>query len=234
FNLKKRFSDNFSFNLMYTLQFSRTTGSTYSGAGPSYDATANEIFVPADELRPISMDRAHQFTGMLNYMFPEDFQTGTWANTALKNFRAYAVYRLMSGAPSGNSFAGPNFFRGRWYTNLDLRFSKSLNLGKTRRISVFAEVFNALNRRIKVAYPTGYNLESLSHAITGGVDLVWENLVEADANRVRFNADFNADGILSVEEAAMGEMAYRMMMSTMDKRRWGTARQIRSGLQFSF
>ena len=66
------------------------------------------------------------------------------------------------------------------------------------------------------------------------MDLVWEKLSASNQNRVLFNTDFNGDGILTVEEAAMGGMAYNMMTATMDKRQWGIARQIRAGLEFSF
>jgi hypothetical protein len=62
----------------------------------------------------------------------------------------------------------------------------------------------------------------------------WADQVSSIENRVRFNADFNKDGILSIEEAAMGGIAASMIDATMDKRVWGTARQIRTGLEFTF
>jgi len=254
--LRKRFSNNFSFNLMYTLQFSRTTGSSHElpSLAANLDPATGETFVWPDELRPIDGDRAHKFTYQMNYLFPEDFRVGTLAGKILKNFRAYGVFTMTSGEPLldswdnyrlgyddrsvtrdalGRTVGGYNFFRGRWYTNLDLRFTKSFSLGKTRRLSIFAEIFNALNRRNNYPYPSRYRLEDYSH-ITGGVELVWDELDPADYRRVRFNADFNADGILTVEESALGEMAQTHMLQTMDKRLWGTARQIRSGLNFTF
>ena len=237
FSLRKRFSNNFSFNLMYTLQFSRTTGQ-YAWQGAwygNYDPSSNELFIPPYELRPADGDQSHKFTYQLNYLFPEDFQAGTMANSLLKNFRVYAVYQVQSGIPtSSSSAAGPNFYRGRWYTNLDLRFTKSFNLGKARRISLFAELFNALNRKNDTPYPKGYLLENYVHAITGGVDLAWDDLAESDFNRVRFTTDFNGDGVLTAQEAGMGQIAYEVMMDTMDKRDWGRARQIRTGIDFSF
>jgi len=251
FTLRKRFSSNFSFNLMYTLQFSRTTGSTYYEGSfiGNYDATSNELFVPPDVLAPISGDRTHKLTYQLNYMFPADFKSGTIANTILRNFRTFVIFQIESGEPllnrSGSAYTssedpsltdqygGYNAFRGRWWTNLDLRFSKEFSLGRSRRITVFSELFNALNSKVNRAYPKGYRLESYSHE-TGGVDLDWNNVAASDYNKVRFNADFNGDGILTVEESAMGAIAADFMMSTMDKRVWGRARQIRTGLEFSF
>jgi carboxypeptidase family protein/TonB-dependent receptor-like protein len=255
-SIRRRFSDNISFNFMYSLQFSRTTGSNYQTPDMSgnLDPSTNETYVPPDELRPIDGDRTHKLTLMANYLFPEDFQAGSKLNLILKNFRVYGVFSLQSGEPMiddvgsyatevddrtvtrdalGRRIGGLNFFRGRWYTNLDLRFTKSFSLGKSRRVSVFTEFFNVLNRRNNYPYPSGYRLENFSH-ITGGLELVWDELDPADYRRVRFNSDFNGDGILTVEESALGEMAQQNMLQTMDKRLWGNARDIRTGISFTF
>lgn len=257
--LRRRFSDNFAFNMMYTMQFSRTTGSAPNTPNlriqweEMYDPSTGERYIPPDELRPIDADRTHKFTFQFNYLFPEDYRIGTLAGNILKNFRAFAVLGLQSGepllymGPSGDyqwtradnadlttQVRGYNFFRGRWYTNLDLRFSKQFRLGQTRRLSVFSEVFNATNRKNQVGYPSGVSYEGYDN-VTGGVNLNWEtDIVAKDANRPRFNADFNADGILTVYEAALDDIARSVMSSTMDKRRWGRARRIRFGLDFSF
>ncbi len=249
--LRRRFANNFSYTLMYTLQFSRTTGSSYNssqGVG-DFDATSNELFVPPDELRPIDGDRSHKMSAQFNYMVPEDFKAGTIYNKILGNVKAYAAFQLLSGEPllnrGGTAYTGSedptltgrwggyNFFRGRWYTNLDTRFSKEFKLGGARRVSVFGEVYNVLNRRNNRAYPSGYSYEGNSH-VTGGVDLKWDQMTDSDQARIRFNADFNGDGILTVEEAALGNIAESFVFSTMDKRLWGTARQIRMGIDFSF
>ncbi|MCE5270472.1 hypothetical protein LLH00_04235, partial [bacterium] len=254
--LRKRFSNSFAFNLMYTLQFSRTTGSapnTPSLIG-NLDPATGEHYVSPDELRPIDNDRAHKLTFQFDYLFPEDYRSGTVANTILGNLRAYAVLSLQSGEPlldiggsnwtqyddlsltrdaSGRRVGGLNFFRGRWNYNLDLRFSKQFSLGAQRRVSAFAEVFNAFNSRDNRPYPSGYTLEPYAHE-TGGVDMKWSDLSVGDANLPRFNADFDGNGILTVNEAALGAIAQSVMDDTMDKRMWGRARQIRTGLELNF
>ncbi|HUU28973.1 MAG TPA: TonB-dependent receptor [archaeon] len=261
--MRKRFSENFAFNMMYTLQFSRTTGSAYNSPDlrtdpeSDYDPTTGERYVPPDELRPIDGDRTHKFTCQFNYLFPQDFQTGTLQGKILKNFRTYAVFSLQSGEPllylglwgnykwtradntsmtldpSGRMVGGLNFFRGRWFVNLDLRMSKQFSLGKARKLSIFSEIFNVTNRKNHVSYPSGVRIEPYTH-VTGGVDLVWDQLPPGDFNLPRFNADFNADGVLTVEEAALGDIARSVMETTMDKRQWGMARRVRFGLDFSF
>jgi len=256
--MRRRFSDNFSFNLMYTLQFSRTTSSapnTYSlRADPesNFDPSTGERYTPPDELRPIDSDRTHKFTYQFNYLFPEDFRVGTLAGNILKNVRAFVVFTMQSGEPLlylgpwgsyhwtradnpglTTQVRGYNFFRGRWYVNLDLRLSKTFRLGQTRRLSVFSEIYNATNRKNKVAYPSGITYEGHDN-VTGGEDVKWEDIVAGDSRRPRFNADFDGNGILTVYEAALGDIARSVMSSTMDKRRWGPARRIRFGVDFSF
>ena len=248
--LRKRFSKNFSFNLQYTLQFSRTTGDAYnSPTGGNYDATSNAIFAPPDEQRPINGDRSHKLVYTFNYLFPEDYKAGTLANTILKNFRAYAIFQIQSGEPLiqrggggaytaytdralTNQFGGFNFFRGRWFTDLQLRFTKGFNLGASRKINIFTEVFNTFNRKNNQAYPT-YSYEGYSH-ITGGVDVKWDDLPTGSLTRARFQTDFNGDGILTVEEAAKGAIAGSFADATMDKRLWGDGRQIRTGIDLTF
>ena len=75
--IRKRFANNYAFNLMYTMQFSRTTGSDYSTTSEFdifIDPSTGEQFVPPDELRPINGDVTHKLTANLNYLFPEDYQ----------------------------------------------------------------------------------------------------------------------------------------------------------------
>lgn len=235
--LRKRFSNNFDLNLSYTLQFSRTTGSQ-AGEGfyDNIDASTGETPTEPDELNPIDGDRTHQMSARLNYLFPENFKTGTTAGKIFKNFRTNAVLVINSGAPSGGSALGGlvygrNYFRGRWFTDLSLKFNKSFRLRRAIRLDVFAEIFNALNRKNHINYPTFYyeNYDT----VTGGINLTWSDDL-TPFQKVRFNADFNGDGVLTIEEAALGTIAFDMMEQTMDKRDWGVARQIRAGIGINF
>ncbi|MBN2289109.1 MAG: TonB-dependent receptor [Candidatus Glassbacteria bacterium] len=212
--LKKRFSQNYSCNIVYTLQFSRTTGSSYLSS-------------TRDDLRPMGGDRTHVFSTYLNYLFPEDFQAGSWVNPVLKNFRAYASFTFQSGQPTGDLSRR----RGRWDHNLDLRLNKTFYLGSTRRLSGFVEIYNATNRKLPRAYPSGYQYQGYRY-VTGGVDLYWEDATSV--GKYLFQADFNQDGILTVMEAAKGAIANSMMSNLDDWSDWGIARQIRLGLDFSF
>ncbi len=266
--LRRRFANNFAFNAMYTMQFSRTTGSAYNSTDNwdiFMDPTTGEEFTPPDELRPINGDQTHKLTLNLNYAFPEDYRDGTMAGTILENLRMYAIWQLGSGWPAvdrvvpggstyhlnaaenttwmtrrgGRPIGGINYFRGRWNYELDLRVTKNFNFGGNKRFGVFTEVFNALNNKLPTPYPSGYNYDGYYWVPNGGNELVWDDAFLGDTenawiNRVWFNSDFNADGVLSLEEQAKGMIAYDMMVATMEKSAYGWARQIRTGVEFSF
>ncbi len=238
-SVRKKFSHNFALNASYTLQFSRTTGSSvYSNFYARLDPSTGESFQEPSELNPIDGDRTHQIAIQLNYYFPTDYKEGTLAGKLLKNFKAYTVFTLQSGQPTGGSSAGglvygTNYFRGRWFVDMNLRLTKSFDFGKARRLDVFAEVFNLLNRKnSNVRYPSGYRYENYDN-VTGGKDIPWSDDLDV-YNKARFPADFNADGVLSVEEAALGAIANQFVENTMDKRPWGVARQVRAGIGLNF
>ena len=260
--MRKRFSNNFAYNLMYTMQFSRTTGSDYATTGEFdvfLDPSTGAVFVPPDELRPINGDVTHKVTATLNYLFPEDFKSGTIYNTVLRDIRIFALFTLQSGAPAydrivnsgstywmaadenvswltrrnGRPIGGVNYFRGRWDYNLDLRFTKQIRLGRAYRINLFSEIFNTFSKKYPTAYPSGLHFESYYRRAGGGVVMEWDDNASRET-KTWFNADFNQDGVLSLEEQAKGNIAHSVMMSTMDKGAYGLARQIRFGAEFTF
>jgi len=252
-SLKKRFSNNFALNLYYTLQFSRTTGSQYSSTynwANYLDPSTGETFTPPDELRPINGDQTHKISANFNYVFPEDYRGGSTLGLILKDVRINPVLTLSSGEPlysmggqsidytwmtelDGKPIGGLNFFRGKWNTNLDLRVSKMFRLAGKRNLSFSCEIFNALNHKFNYQYPRDYSYEDYADQ-TGGLVLDWNDPNLSDLNSSRFQTDFNQDGILTLDEAAKGAMAYDMMFATMNKNRWGLARQIRLGASFDF
>jgi len=214
--LKKRFSQNYSFNAIYTLQFSRTTGSSYMSSTD-------------DELRPMGGDRTHKLTGYFNYLTPDDVLIGNeWANKVLKDVRAYLIASIMSGRPTGDLSRR----RGRWDYNIDLRLTKNFRVGGTKQISFFTEILNLTNRKLLNTYPSGYTYQGYRY-VTGGEDLIWDEQVES-INRYLFTRDFDGDGVLTVMEAAKGAIASSYISGTQDWKGWGLARQIRSGIEFKF
>jgi hypothetical protein len=62
----------------------------------------------------------------------------------------------------------------------------------------------------------------------------YEEVAGNAVDRAWFQCDFNGDGVLSLMEAAKGNIARAFTFSTMDKKLWGRARQIRMGVDFTF
>ncbi|MCE5272398.1 hypothetical protein LLH00_14055, partial [bacterium] len=134
---------------------------------------------------------------------------------------------------NGKPVGGINYFRGRWSYNLDLRLSKTFSLGGSRRVSLFGEVFNALNQKLPTPYPSGYTYQEYYRGPMGGVEEVWNDNLPA-IKKAWFQNDYNQDGVLSLMEAAKGNIAQSFMNSTMDKTAWGMARQVRLGAEYTF
>ncbi len=213
--LRKRFSEYYSFNAVYTMQFSRTTGASY-------------IESTHDELRAMGGDRTHKLSVRLNTLTPQDVFAGTWANLAFRDFRSYLIVAIESGQPTEDLSRR----RGRWDYNIDLRLTKGFDLGGTKRFSLFAEIYNLTDRKLPQPYPSGYNYQGHRYDPTGGVDLTWEDA--SPYQKFLFPADFNGDGILTVMEAAKGSIANSYISSTQDWASWGFARQVRSGVEIRF
>lgn len=212
--LRKRFSDNYSMNVIYTLQFARSTGSSY-------------LATTSDELRPNDGDRAHKFSTYLNYIVPRNVTGNELFNRVINDLNAYAIGTFQSGSPTGELSRR----RGRWDYNVNLRLSKPIFLGDSRRLSLMADITNLTNRKLPRSYPSGYSYQGYRY-VTGGRDLKWEDASFID--KWRFQADFDGDGILTVEEAAKGSIAASLLSNLSNLQGWGIARQVRLGLDFSF
>ncbi|MCE5270463.1 TonB-dependent receptor [bacterium] len=257
--LQKKYSNSLALNLAYTMQFSRATGSNIGatpngsgggrqGADNDYlDATTNETFTPPDVLWPNDGDRTHEFSVLAQYLVQTDYLPGDLAKKLLKDVNLNANFSLKSGQPlsddatlldSDLTFLMSrsvllNHYRGHWYYNLDLRVNKSFSLGKSRKLNFYSEIFNLLNRKNSALYPSGYQSKEYLN-VAGGVDLNWNDPSLDQYKRARFKNDYNQDGILTVEEQAKGAIAQQFMLDTMNKRRWGIARQVRFGLDLNF
>jgi hypothetical protein len=121
--------------------------------------------------------------------------------------------------------------RGRWDYNVDLRVSKEFNLAGRNRINLFAEVYNLTNRKLPQPYPSGYSFQGHRYK-TGGVEYEWET-APSDAKYL-FVRDFDGDGVLTIDEVARGSIADAFARATDSFTDWGLARQIRSGIEFTF
>jgi hypothetical protein len=168
-HFERRFSGASSVLVNYTLARARAQGGeTDWGYSDPYtqivSATGGDINAPW-EFGPTAFDERHRLTvaGVINLPFGMDVSPAFTVGSP----RPYSLYRGSQGAignqgfyqilcPSGNSNdvgfgvgqvpCGLNNARGNTLVNFNARVTKNVNLAAERRISVFAEFFNILNR----------------------------------------------------------------------------------------
>jgi hypothetical protein len=158
FKYEQRFART-AFQTNYTLAWARGYGgssesSTQGSAGAPQipSTTGGDIYAPW-EWGPTSYDERHRVTLAGIFSLPAGFEVAPSFTVASP--RPYTVY---SGAnPSGDgllmvrdadgNFVGTNTVRGQTLVNLNARTTKHFTLpGDERKLSIFAEFYNILNR----------------------------------------------------------------------------------------
>jgi len=157
-HFERRFAQT-ALQVNYTLAWARgTLGSMdFTTQGDRVaPTTCNSVGCPIDppyEWGPTSVDERHRVTvaGVLPLPLGFDVAPSFTAASA----RPYTQYRAPN--PNGNGFlrilsddavtpVGPNNARGKALINANARLTKHVPLGGNRRISLFAEFYNILNR----------------------------------------------------------------------------------------
>jgi len=158
--LSKRYTNYFSFDAAYSLQFARGTTSgpiefaTSGGFGRLFDPLfPGRLALPPTELLAESFDRQNTFNLQFTFRFPDDYREGTGLGTALQDFGAYFIYNAHSGEPftrrstlgQGEALEKLNSSRLPWFHQGDVRVTKGLDLGGALDLEVFASVINFLD-----------------------------------------------------------------------------------------
>jgi hypothetical protein len=167
-SLISRVGDFFNGTLTYTYQVAKSTGTDpFSYLNTTSRATlavTGERVDPPQALLPFGENRTHNISGALAFSFPNDFASGSWYGSLLKNGGAFLRFRFASGLPYTkllNSGGGPrapfeawglsgvgaepvNSSTMPWIKELDLRLTKGLRLAGADW-TVFADVRNLLN-----------------------------------------------------------------------------------------
>ncbi|HET6637326.1 MAG TPA: TonB-dependent receptor, partial [Gemmatimonadota bacterium] len=160
-SLNKRYSNYWSTNLAWSLQWARGTSSSpldwagTGGFGRLFDPLEGQgvLLTPPTQLQPEDFDRLHNINWQLTLQFPEDFREGTTLGTVFKNFGAFLTYNAQSGTPftrtdpDGQGFPVEDFGASRlpWFHSGDIRLQKGFTIGDALDLSVFGLVQNFLN-----------------------------------------------------------------------------------------
>jgi hypothetical protein len=158
---RRRFRDNFQYQINYTVMFYRNDTGTYGGG---YGGSRNNNFdLSGDEewARAVDFQR-HTIRGNLIYRLPYDFTVAAAylhgsgnpyrTSVAANPFGTAAVNRYRAAAANATSPAQValatiprNDATGDYLSKVDLRLSKAFQLGGDTRVTGYFEVFNLLN-----------------------------------------------------------------------------------------
>ena len=259
--LKKRFNKYFSYNIAYSMQVARGTGSTpgfYTRPDRLVDTVTGEYIEPPVNFWPVNNDRTHNVTAQFNLRLPEDFQEGTFLGNTLKNTSYYLVQGFSSGgftnvrtpqALSGSRVAltDPNSLRGRSGKSTSLRVTKNFNVSRGIKLSAYVEILNMIQWDVNKDYfpVSTAQLEAIENEFSTGSGVTGTQYIGSYTtspvsayvgNPVAvYQAalrDYNNDGAISRSEQFVAE---RLNQAIIDG--WnagGTPRVWRFGFEYDF
>ncbi|MCK5439142.1 MAG: TonB-dependent receptor, partial [Gemmatimonadetes bacterium] len=158
--VQKRYSDYWSTNLAWSLQWARGTTSsptefaTGGGLGRLFDPLfPGKLLVPPSELQNETFDRLHTINWTWTMRLPEDFKEGTTGGQIFNNVGVFMVYNAHSGEPftrrstegQGEALEDINASRLPWVHQADIRFTKAFAVGAGMDLEFFAGILNFLN-----------------------------------------------------------------------------------------
>jgi len=156
-SLKKRYSNNFSFDVSYTLSWARGTSSTQNQHyqlvtnGPPDPYTGQMKVYPQVDYW-LDFDQRHTTNVIFDYRLPENTGPTLFGYNILENFGINMIWRYHSGRPytredsRGNQVGDYNGARQPWYMRTDARINKDIKLFGVS-YSLFAEFENLFNER---------------------------------------------------------------------------------------
>ncbi len=219
FSLKKRYSDNFSFDLNYTLAWARGTSSNQLQHyqlvtnGPPDPYTGQMRVYPQLDYW-LDFDQRHTANFVFDYRLPENAGPTLFGYHWLENFGLNLIWRYHSGRPytredsRGNQLGDYNGARQPWYMRTDARINRDFTVfGVTT--SLFAEIENLFNERRATAV----------YARTGSA--YWNGIVYPKGSTTFYEGtpqyDANADvGIKEWDPQPFNEKGLRQQLDPVD------------------
>ncbi|HUP19884.1 MAG TPA: TonB-dependent receptor [Gemmatimonadota bacterium] len=158
--LNKRYSNYFSTDLAWSLQWARGTTSspiefaTGAGFGRLFDPLfPGRLLTPPSELTAEAFDRLHNINWQFQLRFPNGFREGTALGTVFEDFSAFLVYNAQSGNPftrrstagQGEALEDIGGSRLPWIHSGDIRVTRGFSLSDALHVDLFAVVENFLD-----------------------------------------------------------------------------------------
>lgn len=149
--LDKRFADNFSFRLSYSLMYAEGNESDPTEGYNSY--RENNAHLRPNRNFPLDFDQRHKINGLITARFPEKYGPNILGIYPLENFALSFIFTAGSGLPytptsraaeESNIVPEPNSARRPWTVNLDIKFSRRFR-SDLFTLTAFLDIENVLD-----------------------------------------------------------------------------------------
>ncbi len=160
-SLRRRLSDNFNFNINYTLQYAQGTssnvGTNYNLITGANDPYTDKKVFPLTE-SPLDFDRRHRLNFNGGFIFGTDEGPSIAGTKILENFTINFTALFQTGQPytlldlKGNQAGDYNAERYPSLWDLDLHISRLINLGDfipslgSTQVELYVDIINLTNR----------------------------------------------------------------------------------------
>lgn len=153
--LDKRFNDNYSFRLTYSLMYAEGNESDPTEGYSSY--REEDAHLRPNRNYPLDFDQRHKINSVLTVKFPESFGPTIFGFHPFENLNISGILTVGSGLPYTPTSAEedtdivpePNSARRPWTSNLDLKISRTFSTSYFD-LTAFVDienVFDAINTR---------------------------------------------------------------------------------------
>ncbi len=260
-SLTKRYSNYWTMDLAWSLQWARgTTSSPLDwafgfGAAPDLLEGQLALLAPPTQLQPEDFDRLHNINAQFTLQLPEDFADGTAWGKVFENAGLSVTYNAQSGLPytrisnTSRPLEDFNASRQPWFHSGDIRLTREFPVGAIDLVA-FAYVRNFLDRvnvlrvnessglpdRSGLEFTRSRNPlipgEFLLPGVATGFPVALDDVVEEWRDEFS-RQDLDGDGSITLEESQ--ETLFRAERSLSNSPfHYGEPRQVRLGIELRF
>jgi hypothetical protein len=262
-SLTKRYSNYWTMDLAWSLQWARGTTSSpldwafNFGAAPDLLEGEGSLLAPPTQLQPEDFDRLHNINAQFTLQLPDDFADGTAWGKVFENSGLWVTYNAQSGLPytrisdptSNRPLEDFNASRQPWFHSGDIRLTREFPVGAIDLLA-FAYVRNFLDREnvLRVNESSGLpDRSGLEFTDSRNPSIPGEFLLPGVVSGFPFalddvveewrdefsRQDLDGDGSITLEESQ--ETMFRAERSLSNSPfHYGEPRQVRLGIELRF
>jgi outer membrane receptor protein involved in Fe transport len=261
--LSKRYSNYWSTNLTWSLQWARGTTSSPQAWATVFGRLQDPLegpgvlLAPPTKLQPEDFDRLHNLNWLLMLQFPGDFRPGSFEGALLRDAAISLMYNAQSGTPYTRTLLerpgipAEDFGSSRlpWIHSGNIRLAKGFELGELD-LGIFTLVENFLNRtNVLAVHPESGRPDMTGFEFTNSRDPQIPGTFRVEGAPPGFpvalsdiveewrdefaRQDLDGDDVITLEESQ--ETGFRGLRAVSNSPlQYGAPRQIRFGVELRF